>query len=75
MDGTVSLNMYELKPIPQTVNNNEYVTRAEFEQALIRLQDSLKPSSCPPQTQVAVAMTNPQANQQQIPPTSAVAQF
>jgi len=31
MDGTVSLNMYELKPIPQTVNNNEYVTRAEFE--------------------------------------------
>lgn len=74
MDGTVSLNMYELKPIPQTVNNNDYVTRTEFEQALLRLQDNLKPSR-EPQTQVAVAMTNPQANQQQIPPANIASQF
>jgi hypothetical protein len=33
MDGTASLNMYELKPVPkETVN--DYITRAEFEKAI-----------------------------------------
>ena len=33
MDGTASLNMYELKPVPkETVN--DYITRAEFEEAI-----------------------------------------
>lgn len=74
MDGTASLNMYELKPIPQNVNTNDYVTRTEFEQAMLRLQDNLQ-TKREPQTQVAVAMTNPQANQQQIPSANLTSQF
>lgn len=36
MDGTASLNMYELKPVPkETVN--DYITRAEFEEAIKQL--------------------------------------
>lgn len=75
MDGTASLNMYELKPIPQNAPNGDYVTRAEFEQALLRLQDNLQQRSHEPQAQVAVATTNPQANQQQIPPANLADQF
>lgn len=74
MDGTASLNMYELKPIPmEAPQSADYVTRSEFEQALSKLQDSLKCS-----TQVAVATAGPSAgaNQsQQIPPTNLVSQF
>lgn len=59
MDGTASLNMYELKPIPQNAPaEEEYVTRTEFEQALLRLQDSLKPSR-EPQAQVAATPPEP----------------
>ena len=36
--GIATLNMYELKPIPQeTPDTNEYVTRKEFEQAITQL--------------------------------------
>ena len=59
MDGTASLNMYELKPIPQNAPaEEEYVTRTEFEQALLRLQDNLKPSR-EPQAQVAATPPEP----------------
>lgn len=47
MDGTASLNMYELKEIP-TVNttanvNTNFVTREEFEEAIKELQLSMAP--------------------------------
>ena len=44
MDGTATLNMYELKeiPIPQNNSTYNYVTREEFEEALNKLQESIK---------------------------------
>ena len=46
-DGTSSVNMYELKPIPtpQAVNPSQYVTREEFEAALKTLQERLLASA------------------------------
>ena len=46
MDGTSTLNMYELKDVPvEQVNAPvNYVTREEFEAALRQLRDSLTPS-------------------------------
>ena len=46
MDGTASLNMYELKEIPTVntaanVNNSNFVTREEFEEAINSIQLSL----------------------------------
>ena len=43
VDGTASLNMYELKEIPvsPTVNSNMYVTREEFNQAMSALKQVL----------------------------------
>lgn len=43
MDGTASLNMYELKEIPTVntaanVNNSNFVTREEFEEAINSIQ-------------------------------------
>jgi len=43
MDGTASLNMYELKEIPTVntaanVNNTNFVTREEFEEAINSIQ-------------------------------------
>lgn len=40
MDGTVALNMYELKEFPteQPVVNSMYITREEFEQAITQLR-------------------------------------
>ena len=41
-DGTSSLNMYELKPIPvvkPSNNDNNYITREEFENAVGRLKE------------------------------------
>lgn len=48
MDGTSTLNMYELKPIPEPENisqNNNYVTREEFEKALNQIKQGLKPTA------------------------------
>lgn len=44
LDGTSTINMYELKPIPQTpvVNSSQYVTREEFETVLKNFQQELK---------------------------------
>lgn len=43
VDGTASLNMYELKEIPinQPVNANSYVTREEFNQTMTTLKEIL----------------------------------
>lgn len=43
VDGTASLNMYELKEIPTTpaVNTNAFVTREEFNQAMAALKTVL----------------------------------
>jgi len=48
LDGTASINMYELKEIPvNNMNNNEvntqnYITRQEFEDAINQLKFSLQ---------------------------------
>lgn len=51
MDGTASLNMYELKEVP-TVNttanvNTNFVTREEFEEAINALQLSISQTQMP----------------------------
>lgn len=38
MDGTATLNMYELKPMP-VEPSVDYITRAEFESALLKIQE------------------------------------
>lgn len=47
MDGTATLNMYELKEIPientMSLNNAAFITRDEFEQALNQLRADLQP--------------------------------
>ena len=51
LDGTSTLNMYELKEIPvatpQSIGSNNYVTREEFEQALARLKDNIFAAASP----------------------------
>lgn len=42
MDGTASLNMYELTPLPTEPTTNDFVTRAEFEQTLAKITELLK---------------------------------
>ena len=42
MDGTASLNMYELKEIPiQNLNTVNYITREEFDSAIEKLKESI----------------------------------
>ena len=67
-DGTSSINLYELKPIPQTpvINPQQYITREEFETALAQLQQQLRPAggpvqSAPQQAQKPVQSSPPQA--------------
>lgn len=46
MDGTATINMYELKPIPVQQDNtvpSNYVTREEFEKALEQIKIALTP--------------------------------
>ena len=46
LDGTATLNMYELKEIPMAIdaaNPEVYITREEFEQALNKLRADLQP--------------------------------
>nr|DAG21761.1 MAG TPA: hypothetical protein [Caudoviricetes sp.] len=41
MDGTASINMYELKEIPTSSNTNvDYITRDEFNTALTAIKDA-----------------------------------
>jgi hypothetical protein len=44
LDGTASLNMYELKPIEPQVTTTDYVTRQEFEQAISKILNAQKDS-------------------------------
>lgn len=44
IDGTASLNMYELKPLPQTIDGalgSAFVTREEFDAAIKNLREAL----------------------------------
>ena len=42
LDGTASLNVYELKEIPiETNNTGNYITREEFENTLLQLRNQL----------------------------------
>ena len=67
VDGTASLNMYELKEIPvtPTVNANTYVTRDEFNQAMSALKQVLAQANLvkesPDQTQPQQT-SNPEFN-------------
>ena len=49
IDGTAILNMYELKEIPneQENNNTQYVTREEFEAAILALRQESLPTEAP----------------------------
>lgn len=42
MDGTASLNMYELRPIPAEPTVTDYVTRDEFNKTVAQLTDSFQ---------------------------------
>ena len=60
MDGTATLNMYELKPMP-VVPTADYITRAEFESALLKIQELVAQSSpnAPTTTPTKDAQTEP----------------
>lgn len=46
IDGTAALNMYELKEIPTNdMNNQSYVTRTEFNQAMAAIKEALTPKT------------------------------
>ena len=58
MDGTALLNMYELKEIPNEapmMNNNEFITREEFEAAI----QSLRQSVTVPQVKTEAQISRP----------------
>ena len=47
LDGTSTLNMYELKEIPQPMmvtQGQEYITREEFEAAIAQLKETMAPT-------------------------------
>lgn len=45
MDGTSTLNTFELIPTPQTASGENYVTKQELEEAILQLKQTLIPSS------------------------------
>lgn len=59
MDGTATLNMYELKEIPvqNTQTTDKFVTREEFEAALAKLQKDLTPQPQAQESATAPAQT------------------
>jgi hypothetical protein len=50
MDGTALLYMYELKeiPVPQQVPSGDFITRQEFEEALLGIKQALQNNVVPP---------------------------
>ena len=61
MDGTATLNMYELKEIPVSQNNSAYyVTREEFEEALSKIQESIKSVKSEPVPAIVKPQETPQ---------------
>lgn len=69
VDGTSTINMYELKPIPQApvVNSSQYVTRDEFETVLSNLQQELSKLNTKP---AAAEVQSAQQPAQQAPQTA-----
>lgn len=64
LDGTASLNMYELKeiPVPVVQSNVDYITREEFESAIEQIKNSLENAvvaSVPPQIQNPELISQP----------------
>ena len=60
MDGTATLNVYELKelPVAQTPSS-DFVTRSEFEQVVAQLKAALTPAStAPPQAKPQIKEFN-----------------
>ena len=56
LDGTSTLNMYELKEIPQPVimtQGQEYITREEFEAAIASLNEKVAPTQVKPAVEPA----------------------
>lgn len=51
MDGTASLNMYELRPLPAEPQAGDFITRNEFEQAIIKLNELITQQTTPPAPQ------------------------
>ena len=51
MDGTATLNLYELKELPVTapIQVNNFVTREEFEQVVAQLKTAFTPATTAPQ--------------------------
>ena len=49
LDGTAALNMYELKPSPSEPVTTDFVTRAEFDQALAKIAELFNQSNPPAQ--------------------------
>ena len=58
LDGTVSINLYELKT-DQAANSSSYVTRQEFEETINQLYNYLKPKE--EVVQPPTAQQNPQS--------------
>ena len=50
-DGTPGFSMYELKeiPVPQQVPSGDFITRQEFEEALLGIKQALQNNVVPPQ--------------------------
>ena len=63
MDGVALLNMYELKPLPATPIEGDYITRTEFDQALARISELLSTKV----TKAAAAGVTTQPSEQQTP--------
>ena len=64
LDGTSTLNMYELKEIPQPVmvtQGQEYITREEFEKAVNQLKEMMAPAQVSAPKEPVQPLTNPAA--------------
>ena len=74
VDGTSTINMYELKPIPQAqvVNSSQYVTRDEFETVLSNLQQELSRINAVP---AAAEVQSAQQPVQQTPQTASPPEY
>lgn len=63
LDGTASMNMYELKEIPVQTNNvvatADFITREEFEAAIAQLQASIIPPAEPAAAEVTHTQQEP----------------
>lgn len=59
LDGTATLNMYELKELPSmAVDSNAFITRQEFNEAMEALRNSLIPAAPQPETEAVPTAYN-----------------